>query len=175
MSQPAILGPHETPENTQARQIALDELENPAVRLGVGYWRSLRGARRYPARGDLRPRDMAGILGHMILVKVLEDGDFEYRIVGDAQVQAYARPFQGKRVSEVVRDWPVFGRIVKGIYTTVAGSGEPFALRGAVGRDFPDAKFVYSEHAFLPLGAQTVDHLMVVSHYAARPFANGEN
>ena len=38
-------------------------------------------------------------------------------------------------------------------------------MRGRIGREFPQAKFVYHESVFLPLGASedAVDHLLIVS------------
>ena len=176
MSHPLTAGPYEIPEATTFEQVALEDIENPAVRLGASYWQLLRGDRRHPARGELRPRDMAGVLHNMMLVKVLDGGaDFEYRIVGNAQVQAYSAQFQGRRISDIAKNWPVFCRTVSSVYTHVFQSDQPFAIRGRAGRDFPDAKFDRSEHVFLPLGDSddTVDHLLIYSSFAMRPATEG--
>jgi hypothetical protein len=157
---------HENLEQTAVHAVTLDELESPIVKLAADYWRSLRNGRRFPARGDLHPRDMAGILRDMALVKIISGGaDYEYRIVGDAQAQAYAVPLQGRRISEISVTAPWFSHIVTNVYEHVRRSGEPLAIRGRIGREFPEAKFVYHESVFLPLGVNddAVDHLLIVS------------
>lgn len=157
---------HETPDQTAVHTVALDELDSPALKLAAEYWRSRRNGRHFPAREDLNPRDMAGILRDMALVKIIDAGaDYEYRIVGDAQAQAYALPLQGRRISEIAVTAPWFRQIATNVYEHVRRSGEPLAMRGGIGREFPQAKFVYNESVFLPLGASddAVDHLLIVS------------
>jgi hypothetical protein len=157
---------HESLDQTTVHTVTLDELDSPVLKLAADYWRSLRNGRRFPAREDLRPRDMVGILRDMALVKVINGGaDYEYRIVGDAQTQAYNIPLQGRCISEISVTAPWFTQIATMTYEYVRRSGEPLVLRGAVGREFPEAKFVYNENVFLPLGASddAVDHLLIVS------------
>ena len=157
---------HDTPDQTAAHTVTLDELDSPVLRLAADYWRSLCIGRRFPARADLHPRDMAGFLRDMFLVRIIDDGaDYEYRIVGDAQAQAYAVPLQGRRISEISVTAPWFRHVATTVYEHVRQSGELLILRGRVGREFPEAKFVYHESVFLPLGAKDdiVDHLLIVS------------
>jgi hypothetical protein len=157
---------HETPDQTAVHTVTLDELDSPVLKLAADYWRSLRKGRRFPARKDLHPRDMAGILRDIVLVRIIDGGaDYEYRIVGDAQAQAYAVPLQGRRISEIAVTAPWFGHIATTVYEHVRRSGEPLILRGRIGREFPEAKFVYHETVFLPLGASddAVDHLLIVA------------
>jgi hypothetical protein len=157
---------HDTLDQTAVHAVALDGLDSPALKLAAEYWRSRRNGRRFPARADLHPRDMAGILRDMVLVRIIDGGaDYEYRIVGDAQAQAYAVPLQGRRISEIAVTAPWFGHIAAITYEHVRRSGEPLILRGRVGREFPEAKFVYHESVFLPLGASddAVDHLLIVA------------
>jgi hypothetical protein len=157
---------YDTPDQNAVHAVTLDELDSPALKLAADYWRSRLNGRRFPAREDLHPRDIAGILRNTALVKVIDGGaDYEYRIVGDAQAQAYAVSLQGRRVSEIALAAPWFGNIAAFTYDYVRRSGEPLALRGGVGREFPEAKFVYNENVLLPLGASddAVDHLLIVS------------
>ena len=155
----------ESPDQTAVHVITLDELDSPVLKLAADYWRSRLNGRRFPAREDLHPRDIAGILRNTALVKIIDDGaDYEYRIVGDAQAQAYAVPLQGRRVSEIAVAAPWFGNIAAITYDYVRRSGEPLAMRGGVGHEFPEAKFVYHESVFLPFGSgDAVDHLLIVS------------
>ena len=167
--------PHEIPDKTSVEAITLDQLNDPAVRFGATYWRLLRKNRRFPTREELSPRDMAAVLRNMILVKVLDGGaDFEYRIVGDAQVCAYGIPLQGRRLSEIAVEAPRFGRILQRLVTQVSREGAPLAIRGRVGRDVPEANFIYCESALLPLGASpdVVDHVLIFSAYIVRAFSS---
>jgi len=157
---------HDTPDQTAVHAVALDELDSLVLKLAAEYWRSLCNGRRFPARADLHPRDMAGFLRDLFLVRIIDGGaDYEYRIVGDAQAQAYTVPLKGRRISEIAVAAPWFGHIAAFTYEYVRRSGEPLALRGGVGREFPEAKFVYHESVFLPLGASddAVDHLLIVA------------
>jgi hypothetical protein len=165
------MAPQPAPDRSSTVVVTLDDLENDVVRTGANYWCALRAGGRLPARSQLSPRDMAGLLKHLVLVKVIDGGrDFEYRITGDAQVQAYGFHFQNMRVSHIEAAAPEFGRMMRGLYETVRASAAPFAVRGWVGRDVPDARFVYYESVFLPLAEDgvTVDHIVVVSLYVPR-------
>jgi hypothetical protein len=96
--------------------------------------------------------------------------------LGDAQVQAYSVPLQGRRVSDISVTAPWFNQIAMNTYEYVRRSGEPLAMRGRIGREFPEAKFVYHESVFLPLGAneKAVDHILIFSTYVAPAIADGK-
>jgi len=163
--------PQSGPDNSSVYVVSLDELENAVVRTGVAYWRALKAGRKLPARSQLRPRDMIGILRNIVLLKVIDGGqDYEYRITGDAHVQAYGLSFQDMRINQIVALSPEFGQMMFGLYEHVRVTAEPFAVRGWVGREIPDARFVYYESVFLPLAedGETVDHILVVSIYVPR-------
>jgi hypothetical protein len=163
--------PATAPESSNSYVVTLDDVENPLVRVGVAYWRSLRGAKSLPARAQLMPRDMSGILRNIVILRVIDGGkDYEYRVVGDNQVQSYGFNFQNLRISQIVAVAPEFGKLMLGIYEHVRSTAEPFAVRGWIGKDVPDARFVYHESVFLPLGAdgKTVDHELIVSAYVPR-------
>ena len=162
---------------TSVHPIALDELENPIVKQGIDYWLSLRRGRPYPARKDLSPRDMIALLRNVVLVKVIDNGeDFEYRIVGEAQDQAYGWRLQGRRISQIAAEWPAYGHHVLGSYRHVRENRVPLCVRARIGSDFPYLKFVYCEHAVLPLGDDdsAVDHLLIFSAYIPRELSNYE-
>lgn len=158
------------PAGTDVEFLELDQLQKPALRFAAGYWQVQRGSRKFPTRDEIHPRDIAGVLPHMSLIKVV-DRDFVYRVVGDAVVRAFAVPLQNRKLSEIASDAPVFGTALQAIFLGVVENGEPAALRGKVGRDFPEANFTEFENAFLPLGAdgETVDHILAVSTYTMRP------
>jgi hypothetical protein len=164
---------HDSPDNpdiTSFAPVALDELENPLVRRAVGYWRTLSGKRRYPAREDLDTRDLVPFQPYMILLKVIDGGaDFEYRFVGETQCMAYERPYSGRRLSNPANVSP-YSKAFFTAYQCIQKSGTPFAIRGWAGKDFTFATFAYFESVVLPLGPDDkhVDHLMIFSAYAPR-------
>ncbi|MDE2181634.1 MAG: PAS domain-containing protein [Alphaproteobacteria bacterium] len=158
-------------QTSSVEPIAFELLESKVVRIGVDCWTKHRRGRRFPARHDIQPRELAGALRNMILLRVIDSGvDFENRIVGDAQVRAFAIPLQRRRFSEVAADAPVFGFVVGGLLEGVVQKREPVAIRGRVGRDIPQANFTDTESAILPLGAtdDAVDHIAVFSSYVMR-------
>lgn len=155
---------------TSFEPVPLEDLKNPLVRRAVAYWRLRCGERRFPARDDLDPRDLAKFQRHMILIKVIDGGaDFEYRYVGDVQRQAYAKPVAGKRMSETMVG-SSYGPSIFAGYQYIQKAGIAFALRGWAGKDYTSANFAYFESVALPLGPDdtTVDHMLVFSAYAPR-------
>jgi hypothetical protein len=153
-------------------RISFDEIEHPLVRYGVDYWRRLRGERSFPSRDQIKPRDLAPVLSMTSLFKVLDDGDFEYRIVGDAIVRAYEINLQNRRLSDVETELPSFREFVRPVLVHVAKRRIPIALRGKIGHDAPGTNFTHHENAILPLGAgdDVVDHIITFSNYERRAF-----
>lgn len=146
--------------------VALEALESAQVRAGIDYWRSLKGARRFPARDELKPRDMRGLLPNLILVKVLGGGaDYEYRIVGEALVRGFNENFTGRTLSSISAGMPKLGLGLRMLYEMTRSGGKPLGYRGWAGRDMTGADFTYHENAVLPFGPdeEFVDHLLIVS------------
>jgi hypothetical protein len=165
------LEPQRAPDKSSLYVASLDELDNAAVRTGANYWRMLRGGRKIPPRAELSPRELRAILKHVLVLRVIDGGaDYEYRIVGDLHVQAYGFQFQNMRLSAIEAASAGFGKMMRGLYEHVRVTAEPFAVRGWIGREVRDARFVYFESVFLPLGddGQTVDHIACVSVYVPK-------
>jgi len=164
------------PAESAGEIIAIDKLETAPVRSAIAYWRGLSGTRRFPAKAEIVPRALGGLLHNVILIRVLEDGlDYEYRIVGNALVLGFSENFAGRRVSDIIASAPKFGLGLRLLYEMVRTSGEPLGYRGRVGRDMKGAEFDCHENVLLPFGPgeRAVDHLLVVSvigpRAAARP------
>jgi hypothetical protein len=159
------------PDFTAFEFVPAETLDSTPIRVGYEYWLYRRGNRRFPSRSDLCPRDIAGALQHMSLIKV-EGDDFVYRVVGDAIVRAFDIPIQNRRMSEIVYDEPGFGTIVVPLLRKVAHIGEPVAIRGTTGHDVTRANFTDYQNVLLPLGPddQAVDHIVTFSSYTSRPF-----
>jgi hypothetical protein len=158
-----------------AAVIAADAARNPFVRMGVAYWRSLCGQRKFPARDALTLRGMAPFMPYIVIIAVIDGGaDYEYRYVGEAQRQAFGAYFKGMRVTQIETAAPELGGILRGVYELVRSAGMPFAVRGRVDHEPPGSKLLYHETAFLPLGASddAVDHLLIAGVQIPEPFWN---
>jgi hypothetical protein len=158
----------DTPESSSIEIVSPETLDSEPVRAGVAYWNGLRGERPFAARHELVPAGMAKFLRNIALVRVLDGGaDYEYRVVGDAHVQAQGFNFRHKRLKEIEAMRVDF--TTRATYEHVRITASPFAVRGWVGRYEPNSRFSYHETAFLPLGANgIVDHLLIVSTYVPR-------
>jgi len=159
---------HTKPESS-IELVSPETLDSRSVSLAVRYWQSLRGARRFPAREDITPRGMAPFLRNIVLIRVVDGGrDYEYRIVGDACVQAFGSNYQGTRLTEVEAIDANYGLATRAAYEHVRTMGQPFALRGWVAPSIPSF-FSYHETAFLPFGENdTVDHILAASSFTPR-------
>jgi len=157
------------PDFTQHTEIAPDDVLAQPLRCAVAYWRSIRGSRRFPARADIHPRDIAAILRHIALVKYA-DGDFLYRIVGDVIVRAFDVPMQNRKITDLAYEEPGFGAIVRPLLQRCVDTGEMIAVRGRTGRDLLKVNFTDYENVLLPLGPDDskVDHVMTASSYRSR-------
>jgi hypothetical protein len=150
--------------------ITLDQVEAPVVRAGIGYWKRLCGQRKFPARTEVTPRDILGLLRNTILLRVVDDGaDYEYRIVGDAHVIAHGFSAQGMRLSDLGAIAGGYEKVLKSLYDMPVRTSSPFAVRGWLARG--EDEFIYSETVLLPLGPDetTVDHVLNFSVYVPHP------
>ena len=154
---------------TSVEFVAPEALTSEPVSRALRYWKDKRGAQRFPSRTQITPRDMMAFLRNIVLVRVLDGGaDYEYRIAGDAHVQAFGTDFKGLRLTELEAVEPEYGRATRITYEHVRVLGEPFALRGWVA---PTAKsaFSYHETVFMPLGTDNqVDHLLIATVFTPR-------
>ena len=156
--------------------IALDAIESPIVRQGVEYWRALKGERSYPARSDMKPREMAPLLRNIVLLRLIDGGaDYEYRIVGDAHVISHGFSMQGLKVSDVDRFSPGYGPVLKSLYDRAVRKREVYAFRGWMERGEKTKQYIYSESVFMPMGPDeaTVDHVLNFSVYTPRDSYEG--
>jgi hypothetical protein len=152
---------------------ALADLESPVLRKVAGLWQAWRGAARMPPREKLSLRELAGAVKHISLARVLNGGeDYEFRIVGDAHVQALGAGPLHRRVSDVIAVSPKFGQQIKASYDLVRETRGAWAFRSQIGWDAPDTRFVLFETCYLPLGpdADTVDHILNAAVYAPQSF-----
>lgn len=159
------------PETTTIELVALEDLQFPVVSLGLDYWNAQRGKRRFPAREDIRARDIISALPNMVLVKVLDGGnDFLLKIVGDEVGRSYRAPLNNRKMSEIAAELPNTVERWGALYRQVAQTGVPIAVRVVVGLDTPEINFTQAETICLPLGPtdDCVDHLITFGKRTSR-------
>jgi len=154
------------PEEPRFRHsIAMAEVQNPLLLTGLALWRRQKGNDRFPSRAAMSPRLLAGLLRNTILVRVT-DGDFQFRIVGDAVVTAQGASYQGMTTRQIDAIVPGYGRMLGKVYRHISDAGEPSAYRGWFVRS-ADGRSFFHESIGLPLGENgNVDHLLIFGVYA---------
>jgi hypothetical protein len=136
----------------------------------VQAWKKWRGWHAMPASSMLSDADLGGHIAHASVARVVDGGrDYEFDFIGEAHLRAYGANHQSRRVSDIARLSPRFGRQLKASYDLVRISGHPHAFQGTLGTESADARFVWFETAYLPLGEQgTVDCVLNAAVYRLR-------
>jgi hypothetical protein len=155
---------------TRPRNHRIDpaDVQNPMLRRAFDLWTRLRAARRFPARSEINPRNMAEFLRNTVLVRVLDGGEeFQFRIVGDAIVMVQGEGLQGLTTAEVDARIPGYGQMIRHTYQRVCADRSPLAFSGWF-ENTPGGRAFFHESLILPLGAdgETVDHILVVAAFA---------
>lgn len=151
------------------QKVPVGDIVNPLLRKAVALWTERKGARRFPTRDQMPPRDMAAYLRNTALVRVMDGGqDYEYRVMGDALVQVLGMSFQGLKVSELEQRLPGFAGLLKPTYDLLVHGGEPLAFSGSMDQS-PTGRAFSHETVLLPLGSDAVDHILIVAavHFGA--------
>ena len=159
------------PERGSVIPIAFTDIESERVRAVYQAWDRWREARSMPTRNEIVMRDLGNAAANISLVHVLpEESDYEFRVIGAAHVQAYDLNLQGRRMSDALAFSPRFGKILKSSYDMVCAMRRPYAFRGIIGKDAPNARFVRFETCYLPLGPSPdkVDYVMNAAFYTPR-------
>ncbi len=149
------------------QEIAPNDIQNATVQRGLYMWNRVRGTRLFPPRAEVTPRMLSDLLRHTTLIRVLENNEYEIRIVGDAMVQMQGRSFQGMSLSEVDLAVPGHGTVLRMVYDEVCARRAPVAARGWYTRE-ADKRTLFHETLLTPLGnnEQAVDHILAFAAYA---------
>lgn len=159
------------PVKSSVIPIAFDDIESERVRAVYLAWLCWRGSRPMPTRNEISLRDLGNAAANISLVHVMpQQNDYEFRIIGDAHIQAYGVNFQGKRMSDAMAFAPRHAKILKSSYDMICAMRRPYAFRGRVGHDAPNARFVRFETCYLPLGPSPdeVDYIINAAFYTPR-------
>lgn len=81
---------------------------SPTLDHALTYWREIKGAAAMPRRDDLVPERIVALWPHILMVDVLGDGDYFFRLFGQRLVDTYGeqtgRKLSVATVPDVVRD-----------------------------------------------------------------------
>ncbi len=126
----------------------LEKLHSPVTREALAYWQRIRGARLMPARRDLDPAQITGILPHVMLIQVLRDPiDFRYRLMGTYLDDRLAQRYTGRRAREFEDKGP--GSALWERLCEVVESRSPVAC--TLPYTGPDTRLRSAEEVMLPL------------------------
>jgi hypothetical protein len=151
--------------------IALSDVASTEVRSVAAAWQKWRGLHALPPFDNFDPRDLGRFFDNVSLVGVENDGDdYEFLTIGAAHVQAYGSSYVGSRLRVLIAVAPQFGKLLKASYDLVRTTGRPYAFRGAVGSDAPEARFSGFETCYLPIGESqgAVSHIINAASYTLR-------
>lgn len=144
-----------------------EQLRHPKLSGLLAYWTGKRTGETLPSRSDIDPLEMAEWLGNLVLIDVLPDGDFRYRLYGSNFVVKFGKEMTGHSISELE---PAQQAVIREEYDRARLSRSPTVRRYTA--DFEVATLVAGydgeEHAtwerlVLPLASDgvTVDMLLI--------------
>jgi hypothetical protein len=153
--------------------IGLADIACEATQALVHAWKKWRGWHAMPSYRSWLEGNLGPHQEHASMARVIDGGrDYEFDFIGDAHLRAYGVNHQGRRVSDIARLSPRFGKQLKASYDLVRISGHPHAFQGSIGDADSSARFVWFETAYLPFGAPgQVDCILNAAVYRLREAA----
>ena len=126
--------------------------DHSVIRNVMAYWEARRGARKMPARRDIRPEEIKNLLPQVLLVDVLSGGaDFRYRLLGTRLRPYFPREATGQTMRAALAP---FGEqtvaATLAVYGAVANERIPLRITGP-GETFAQASKFF-EAILMPLG-----------------------
>lgn len=158
------------PQNASVSAIGLADIMCIQTLAIVRAWKKWRGWSAMPASSVLLHACLGKHTDHASVARVVDGGgDYEFKFIGDAHVRAYGADHQNRRVSDIARISPRFGRQLKASYDLVRISGRPHAFQGTLGAENAGARFVWFETVYLPMGEPgDVDCILNAAVYQLR-------
>jgi PAS domain-containing protein len=84
------------------RRPAPDALSDSRLQDGLDYWRGKLAGRPMPRRADIDPVQIPSLLQHLMLIDVLANGRYRYRLIGTGNVEAQGLDATGRYLDEVL-------------------------------------------------------------------------
>jgi hypothetical protein len=144
----------------------LTRAESPAIAAAVDYWRQKAGSTAMPSRSQIDPVEMRAFLRKILLIDVLENGDFVYRLCGTEITEGNRQDLTGRRADEASlgASAPHF---LDAYRRTIAARAPVFFI----GRMWwQDRGYISFEQVMLPLSSDgtEVDKLLCVVDFEVR-------
>ncbi len=144
-------------------EIPLERISSAQLRAAIDIWQTQAKDRAYPARSEVPPRLLAPFLRNVCLLRLCgDDGEFEYRVTGDATVEAWGRSFTGLGTAALNAIQEGVGDSVRAACQIVLERRAPVTIRGPLSQRHT---YIVEESVYLPLGpdAATIDSILSVS------------
>lgn len=93
------------------------------------YWLRKRGARTMPARADIDPTEIPKLLPLILLIDVLETGEFRYRLTGTEIVSNFGSNVTGMTFTEALPSG-AYSEYITGLVRDVVSTGRPLYSEG---------------------------------------------
>lgn len=135
-----------------------DVLDNPEIVGVFDYWDAKRGDQVLPARRGIDPIDMPrGALGHLLIIKIEDDGRYRIRLAGTKMAEIFDRDITGHFIDDVLTDDDL--KNARRSYDLVASRRQPWCSIMTYVTD-SGREFQY-QRLTLPLGENgAVTHLL---------------
>ena len=165
-----LFAPSQSPERTSVATIDVADLLCAETASLVQSWKKWRGWSALAPYRAWAEADLGAAIAHASMARVLDGGqDYEFEFIGDAHVRAYGIDHRGRRVSDIARLSPRFGRQLKASYDLVRISAHPHAFQGTIGAEHAQTRFVWFETAYLLIGSNgSVDYILNAAVYRLR-------
>src|SRR5690349_12332502 len=95
------------------RRPSPDALSDSRLRDALDYWRGKLAGTSMPRRADIDPVEIPSLLQHLMLVDVLANGRFRYRLIGTGNVEAQGIDATGHYLDEVLPGPEYKDRVLK--------------------------------------------------------------
>jgi hypothetical protein len=118
---PSDLTPHHLADSIAAAEQAASPMTDMRLREAFDYWRGKAAGRTMPRRADIDPTEIPKLLRDVMLVDVLPEGRYRYRLIGTANVQAQGMHATGSYLDEVLPG-PEYKEHVIALYDECVGS-----------------------------------------------------
>lgn len=127
------------------RELVVGSIGDPRIAAAYEYWRDKAVGRQIPRRADIDPTEIPKLLRDIMLVDVLPEGRYRYRLIGTGNTQAHGFSATGRYLDEVLPG-PQYKAHVLGLYDECVRQRRP----------------LYSECLFLSLQGRPARHTKVM-------------
>ena len=127
------------------------------------YWDTKRAGRFAPRRADIDPAEITAHMPNLMLIDVLRDGDYRYRLIGTAFTDGKGKNATGKRLTEVFAAQPEVVRLFKARFGAGVGDRSPLFSAGNVYWESKPDELRLFECGYFPLSddGETVNMILM--------------